>query len=238
MAQSPKKAVPSTRRRKNSRSGGTMNKEMIVREALAIVRSEGVSGLSMRKLAAQIDSDVALAYYYVDNKDELMTLVIEEAFSAFPLDWASDTDWREGLRGWAHAFYDLLATYPGLAELLLARPTPSPNVLVQYDALIGCLRRGGLSRERAALGYVNLHTVVASRVWVDSAMAQGHSSRTAAAEANLREYRALLQSVDPRAVPNFVWLGDTSSHFGQRDHLDFAVNAVIVGLEKAPTETR
>jgi AcrR family transcriptional regulator len=223
---------PASASQRGSGAAKRVSTERIVQEALAIVRSDGVSGLSMRKLAARIDSDVGLAYYYVRNKQELMTLVIDELFSQFSLAWAEEENWRDGLRGWAHAFYDLLLAYPGLAELLLSRPVPTTgHVLVQYDALIGCMRRGGLSQGDAALGYVTLHTIVSSRVWVDSVMAQGHPSRAAAAKANMREYRALLKSVDPDEVPHFVWLGETSARFKQDDHLDFGVGAVILALE-------
>ncbi|MFM9379368.1 TetR/AcrR family transcriptional regulator [Gordonia sp. VNK21] len=61
----------------------------IVDAAIAILESEGVAGLSMRRLAARLDSKPMTLYPYVGNKSTLLSLALSEV--AARIDWTTPT---------------------------------------------------------------------------------------------------------------------------------------------------
>ena len=54
-----------------------LSRERIVAAALALVREGGVSGLSMRRLAAELDATAAITYHYFPNKSAVVEAVAE-----------------------------------------------------------------------------------------------------------------------------------------------------------------
>ena len=45
--------------------------------AIAVMDREGVDGLSMRRVAEELDTGAASLYWHVKNKDELLQLIFE-----------------------------------------------------------------------------------------------------------------------------------------------------------------
>ena len=52
--------------------------EQIVQTAMALLDQEGLAGLSMRKLAAKLGAGATSLYWYVETKDDLIDLLIDE----------------------------------------------------------------------------------------------------------------------------------------------------------------
>src|SRR3954464_2318411 len=69
-----------TRERKAAPARETLSREQIVRTAMAILDAEGVSGLSMRKLGTKLAAGATSLYWYVDTKDDLIDLLIDEVW--------------------------------------------------------------------------------------------------------------------------------------------------------------
>ena len=60
----------------------SLSRDAIVEEAIRIIADEGLSGLTMRAVAARLGVTPMAAYYYVADKDELMRLVSERVSSS------------------------------------------------------------------------------------------------------------------------------------------------------------
>ena len=58
--------------RRNAKYARPLTREKIAAAALEIVRREGQSALSMRKVAGLFEVDVAALYRHVSNKEELL----------------------------------------------------------------------------------------------------------------------------------------------------------------------
>ena len=57
-----------TRERKASPARETLSREQIVAAAMTILDTDGVAGLSMRKLAAKLDAGATSLYWHVPTK--------------------------------------------------------------------------------------------------------------------------------------------------------------------------
>lgn len=78
-----------------------LTREQIVRAALRVLDQVGLHGLTLRRIATELDVQAPALYWHVKNKeqllDELATSMINDAFASAELS-AGNRDWREALR--------------------------------------------------------------------------------------------------------------------------------------------
>ena len=67
-----------------SRRSGSLTRDAIVEEALQLIQTEGVTGLTMRAVASALGVTPMAAYYHVADKDELLRLVVERVSASTP----------------------------------------------------------------------------------------------------------------------------------------------------------
>jgi len=116
----------------------------MVAEALRIADREGVDGLSMRRLAAELGAGAMSLYHYVANKDELLDAMIDVVFGEIELP-PEDDDWQDAMRRRSRSARDVLARHPWAIALMESRTTPGPANLRHREAVTACLRRAGFS---------------------------------------------------------------------------------------------
>ncbi|MFF3671378.1 TetR/AcrR family transcriptional regulator C-terminal domain-containing protein [Microtetraspora malaysiensis] len=109
--------------------------EQIVRAAIAIADAEGLTALSMRRVAADLDSGTASLYRYVAGRDELLDLMIDavEGETGPP---PLSGDWRADLTGIARHVRATLLRHPWLSSELTGRPALGANSLRQQDVAL------------------------------------------------------------------------------------------------------
>ncbi|GAA1528168.1 TetR/AcrR family transcriptional regulator [Kribbella lupini] len=106
----------------------------IVDAALAVIRVDGVGGLTMRSLAERLAVRAPSLYHHVRNKDELLELVARNAFDAFAADRTAYAevrtldDWIAVTTSGSHRLRAFYAEHPGLAALIQTKATPYRDV--------------------------------------------------------------------------------------------------------------
>ena len=65
----------------SSRRESPLSREVVVEVAVRLAREEGLDGVTMRSVAAELDVTPMALYYYVKNKDELVALIAAEVTS-------------------------------------------------------------------------------------------------------------------------------------------------------------
>jgi AcrR family transcriptional regulator len=112
--------------------------------ALRIVDVDGLSGLSMRSLAAALGTGPMTLYNYVRNRDELEELVAEAVIADVEVPPAGD-DWIDDVRSIGTAMWHAVRSHPNAIPLVLTRRTVSSSSYVAAEYLIEALSRGGLT---------------------------------------------------------------------------------------------
>lgn len=135
------------RRPEGSESG--LSKQLVVAEALRLADSEGVDGLSMRRLARDLGAGAMSIYHYVASKDELLDAMIDIVFAEIDLP-PEDLDWQAAMRLRAASARQVLARHPWAIALMESRTTPGPANLRHREAVTACLRRAGFGIVMAA----------------------------------------------------------------------------------------
>ena len=126
---------------------------MVLGAARSITDSEGLDGLSMRRLAQELDVWPMSIYTYFRDKDELLDALAEHRAADVRLP-QQHTSWRWEMRALLHE------TRRVGAEALVASRLPgamlSPGLLRITGAGLAILERAGFGREEAASAWRSL----------------------------------------------------------------------------------
>src|SRR4051794_34110370 len=129
-----------------------LSRDRIVEAALAIVREQGVAGLSMRRLAAELDATVAVTYHYFPNKsavvDAVSDLVVTQILAADD----PTRPWRERMVSLMLAQDRVLLEHPGIARVLVENHD-KPAGTRWTEAFLRVLLDGGFTPATAAQAF-------------------------------------------------------------------------------------
>ena len=97
---------PTGRRKKNY-----LSREMIVAEAVEMLREGSLAALTLRGLAKQLGVGVMSLYTHFPSRDALLNGVADHVFSLFELPDKRDS-WEDYIRAWLWATYQLFERFP------------------------------------------------------------------------------------------------------------------------------
>ncbi|KAA2261140.1 TetR family transcriptional regulator [Solihabitans fulvus] len=120
-----------------------LNGARIRAAALAIVDRDGLDGLSMRKLAAELGVRAPSLYGHVATKDELLDALANDIMSQVDVTGFEAGDWRHGLVTWARSYRAALAAHPNIVPFLAYGPARREASLRRADAVHGGLVGAG-----------------------------------------------------------------------------------------------
>ncbi len=136
-----------------------LSRDAIVAAALDLLTREGLEGMSLRKVAAALDTGPASLYVYVEDLQELRTLVLDRALAGVETAGTRQHDWRHRLTALLESYLTVLERSPGLAQLAMSTIAAGPNALRFIEALLGLLDEAGVDQPTAAwaVDLINLY---------------------------------------------------------------------------------
>ena len=127
-----------------------LSEDAIVDAALAILRSDGLEAVSMRRVATALDTGAASLYVYVSNRDGLLAAMLDRVTATIELEVPDPSRWRAQLHSLLARMHAALVAHPGIAAMTLAEPPTGAAVLGLTENLLGILLAGGLDPQPAA----------------------------------------------------------------------------------------
>lgn len=135
-----------------------LSRDRIVAAAIELVEAEGLSALSMARLAERIGCGTMSLYRHVVNKDELLTFMLSTAPDPPPT--TDPSDWRGALSDWAAGLWDVYHRHPWVLQTAAAGPPADPGQLAWLDAGLAALGGTGLAeRDKLSAVMAILHYV-------------------------------------------------------------------------------
>jgi AcrR family transcriptional regulator len=135
-----------------SDSRGRLNRDQVLRAAVALADANGLESLTMRKLGIELGIEAMSLYNHVANKVDLLDGMIDCVFAEIELP-AGDADWKTAARRRAISAREALSRHRWATALMETRTSPGPATLRHHDAVLGMLRGAGFSIEMAAHAY-------------------------------------------------------------------------------------
>jgi len=210
---------------------GHLSKERVFRAAVNVADREGLESLTMRKLADEIGVGAMSLYYYVPNKDELITGMVDIVFSEIELP-PGDVDWRAAIRRRARSTREALNRHRWAVGLMESQEMPGPASIRLHDAVLGCLREAGFSIELTIQAYsVQDAYIYGFALQEKSVPFESAEESAAVAEEQSREYAELADERQLGALADeFPYLAEVVAGHVAEVGFDFA-SAFEYGLD-------
>ncbi len=213
------------RRRRGADRSRPLTREKIAAAALEIVRDEGQAALSMRKVAARFDVDVAALYRHLRNKDELLLEVGRLAAEAARLDLPAEGDWEDRVLELCQAIRSCVLQHPELGFYGGGSPWAMPFIARANGRLATLLDEAGLEGEELVYAtQALLHVVTSAAQSEVLTRSTARSQNRAFARSVLEALPAPVRASWPRATAENDW----SVAFD--DFFEFAIRAVLAGV--------
>jgi AcrR family transcriptional regulator len=127
--------------------------DVVVDAAVGLADREGITALSMRKVAAELGVGTMSLYRYVPGKGELLDLMLDRVYApGDDLAKMAGEDWRTAMERVGLTTYQLYRDHPWLLQVNQSRPLLGPNALLGFDVALAALDGLGLnSQERVGV---------------------------------------------------------------------------------------
>jgi AcrR family transcriptional regulator len=191
-------------------------------DAAEAVAAQGFDALTMRAVAVRLDAAPMALYNHFATKEQLVDALLDRVLGRFEPAPPGE-DWIEDLRRFAGAHRRLLVDHPWAVAPLFTQPNPGLGAVRIGEHVLGILRRGGLSDDRAVATFSGL-----------VAINYGWSSFTTARDLDpagpSHDVTAMLTRL-PRAVfPLTVDVAEAMGAYGSDEHYDFVLDQFLAGL--------
>jgi AcrR family transcriptional regulator len=132
-----------------------LTRERVLEGAVALADEIGIDSFTIRRLAAALGVKPMTIYHHVPSKEAIIDGMVDIVFAEIALP-PSDLAWTAAMRIRCMSARQVLNRHPWAPPLMESRTTPGPATLSHHDAVLGCLRRGGLSLQMTAHAYAIL----------------------------------------------------------------------------------
>jgi len=100
--------------------------------AIKLADAGGLGAVSMSKVAAELGVTTMALYRYVEAKDDLYVVMLDQAFG-LPARASGGDGWRDRITAWATSFQAALLKHPWILQVPVVEPPLSPNQLVWME---------------------------------------------------------------------------------------------------------
>jgi len=144
--------------------------DRITDAALHVIATEGYDALTIRRVAAVLNTGPSSLYAHIVNKDDLDDLIIGRLYAEIVLPEPDPASWREQLRAVYGQIRDQYLKYPGVSRAAMAMVPTHLETLRVGEGLLALLLAGGIVPQTAAWAldaltlYVGAYTLERSLV--------------------------------------------------------------------------
>ncbi len=202
----------------------------IVDVALRVVASEGYEALTMRRLAAALDTGPASLYAHVVNKADLDELLVGRLCSELVLPQPDPAAWRRQLRGVCVQLRDQFLRYPGISRAVFAMAPTDLEIVRVNEGMLAILLAGGVAPQASAWAIDALLLYVAAYCLERSVVDQQKVHDDADWVFDRDEMRGRLAALPAATFPHTARHADELTAGEGHDRFDFTVDLMIDGL--------
>ncbi|MDL9981566.1 TetR/AcrR family transcriptional regulator [Microbacterium sp. ASV49] len=139
---------PSARRARGRPRERVLDVDRITDAALAVLKKDGLRGLTMRGVAARLGVTPSALYHHVPSRDALLAAVQERFAAGLDTSGFGTLPLREALSRWAWSYLLLLRAQPELVPVIVEVPlAQTPHTSLMYQRVIAGFAAAGWPEE-------------------------------------------------------------------------------------------
>jgi AcrR family transcriptional regulator len=218
--------------RSSGRRRDPLTQDAIVDAAMRILDADGLDGLSMRRIADELDTGPASLYWHVGSKDGLLDLIFDRVIGEQQVPAPEPGEWREQLKDVARDMRRTILRHRDVVRISIGRIPMGPNAIRYSERVLAMLRAGGVPDQLAVLGFFLLTSVVNGFTMDET----GEGGEPPADQPPLEEAaqmaRSYIASLPQSDFPNLVALAD---HFTVTDpevRFELLLDLFVEGLAR------
>lgn len=123
-----------------------LNRDRVLRAAVAMADRSGIESVSMRKLADELGVVPMALYKHVAGKEELLDGMVDIVVGEIDPP-VVDADWKGAVRQRILSARQSLQRHPWAPAAIESRTNPSPAMLAYLDSMIGMFLTGGFTAD-------------------------------------------------------------------------------------------
>ncbi len=230
-AQPPNSPSPQARRKP------PITPARITDAALEIVATDGYDALTMRSVAALLNTGPASLYAHVVNKADIDELIIGRLCAQLVLPEPDPATWREQILDACAQLRDQFLKYPGISRAALAMAPTNLDVLSVNERMLAILLAGAIEPQTAAwaidalLLYVSAYALETSLVVLRQA--QQDDAWVYGQDELVRRFTALPDDQFPQTRRYAAELTSGTGH----ERFDFTLRLVVDNLTRRRSTT-
>jgi TetR/AcrR family transcriptional regulator, tetracycline repressor protein len=218
-----------------TRPRGSLTREEIIKEALALLEQQGLGALSMRRLADRLGVAPNALYTHVRGKADLIDGLIDQVYAGLTLELDRSGDWAQQLTTLSEQIREHLLAHPAVVPYALQQPGLGPHSLRLGEAIYDVLRPAGFS-DQAVVGTVYaLVTYILGFVALEVPRA-GTDPQTS--DEFVRRMWAFFAALPPGEFPHTVQLAAQLARISTDDQFQFGIRTFLAGLNAQQPELK
>jgi AcrR family transcriptional regulator len=204
-----------------------LSREAVLGAGLRVLRAHGIDGVTMRAVAAELDTGPASLYVYVENRQDLLNQMFDlVAGQIDPGGKPDPTRWREQVEALLTRTLEVMDRYPGIARVPLANVPTGPNIAKLADHLIAILRAGGID-DRSIAWFVDVASLFVNATAYESAI---YVEAGTPDELIGEQVRGAFAHLDPARLPNLASMSALLTTGGRDERFAFGLSLLLEGL--------
>lgn len=192
-----------------------LSERKVVDAALRVIDVDGLEGLSIRRLADELNVNGASLYHHFPDKDSILLAVAKGVLSRVRAPEVSTDDWKDYFRLATHAYRDALLAHPNVVPLFLERRDRRFGMPV-YDRGAALLLRVGVPPD-VVLGVMDGLEMLALSSASSSLEGRGMADQFGSV---------------PIELESLTLAVEAASASSNRSRLDFMARALLEGIEQ------
>ncbi len=228
-----KRTSDAPRSRRERPAKPALTRQGIVDAALTILRDEGLDKVTMRRIAAALDTGAASLYVYVRDTEDLHVQILDALLGPISEEVPTDGTWQERLKKLLTRYSLVLFEYPEMARMAMSTQPSGPSYLSLLDQILALLQEGGVA-DREAAWAVDLLLLFATATAVEHGTSR--PSGQTAAEESAHSIRAAATDTDQ--YPHIARLGEELLSGPGPDRFAWGVDVLLAGIltaRRSPT---
>src|ERR1700677_263234 len=118
-SQTPPNSSVRARSTRDRPAKAPLSEGAVVDAALAILKSDGLEAVTMRRVAAALDTGAASLYVYVSGREGLFQAMLDRVVSTIELEPLDPSRWRAQVHTLLQRLHQALVDHPGMAAVTL-----------------------------------------------------------------------------------------------------------------------
>jgi len=207
---------------------GSLSRDGILRSALAIVDRDGLAGLTVRKLAAELAVSPMAVYRHYDKKAAIVHELVDLVVGDYAVTRHEATDWREWVVTCFSQMRYALCAHPGIIPLLDGATSQGSNALAVMEEVLGRLRAAGVEAATAAQLFHSLMAYTIGGVVMMSDESRRHVAGHAEdIDEQLRQQQLRFEMLPRSRYPNTVELAPHLARFSSDEAFRRVVRQIL-----------